>query len=110
MPVHFAAARSTAHSPIARALAKKALTRAANDNGPLAGSSASSFDTMMRAALSHFAEHGMGAAEEARRQAEQAHFTGDEQGCRYWLGVCRALDSRLAAKVEKKLAGAALIY
>ncbi len=115
MPVHFAAARSTAHSPIARALAKKALTRAANDNGPLGGplgsSSASSFDTMMRDALRHFAEHGMGAAEEARRQAEQAHFTGDEQGYRYWLGLCRALDSRLAAKVERKLAGdAALIY
>ena len=33
MPVHFAAARSAAHSPIARALARKALARAANDNG-----------------------------------------------------------------------------
>lgn len=111
MPVHFAAARSTAHSPIARALAKKALTRAANDNGPLGSSSISSFDTMMRDALRHFAEHGMGAAEEARRQAEQAHFTGDVQGYRYWLGLCRALDSRLAAKVERRLEGdAALIY
>ena len=31
MPLHFAAARSAAHSPIARALARKALARAAND-------------------------------------------------------------------------------
>ena len=36
MPLHFAAARSAAHSPIARALAKKALARAANDNGDAA--------------------------------------------------------------------------
>lgn len=110
MPVHFAAARSTAHSPIARALARKALTRAANDNGSLAGSAPSTFDAAMRAALSHFAEHGMGAAEEARRQAEQAHAAGDDQGYRYWLGVCRALDSRLAAKFEQALARAVLIY
>ena len=65
MPLHFAAARSAAHSPIARALARKALARAANDNGDAAHmqAEASSFDHMMRAALRHFAEHGMGAAE-----------------------------------------------
>ena len=113
MPVHFAAARSTAHSPIARALAKKALARAANDNGDAAQmqAEASSFDHMMRAALKHFAEHGMGAAEEARRQAEQAHFTGDGEAYRWWLGVCRTLDRRLAARLEFRLAGRdALVY
>ncbi|WP_341712770.1 hypothetical protein [Erythrobacter sp.] len=106
MSVHFAAARSTSHSPIARALAKKACARAANDNGDAAhmAEEASSFDHMMRAALKHFAEHGMGAAEAARRQAEQAHFTGDVAGYEWWLGVCRTLDRRLADKVERRLA------
>jgi hypothetical protein len=105
VPVHFAAARSTAHSPIARALAKKALARAANDNGDAGqmAAEASSFDHMMRAALKHFAEHGMGAAEAARRQAEQAHFTGDGAGFQWWLGVCRALDRRMADRLERRL-------
>lgn len=111
MPVHFAAARSTAHSPIARALARKALSRAANDNGAAGQVPPSSFDTMMRAALKHFAEHGMGAAEAARRQAEQAHFTGDAAGYAWWLGVCRALDRRLAERLERRLDGrGALIW
>lgn len=114
MPVHFAAARSTAHSPIARALAKKALARAANDNGNAAQmeAEASSFDSMMRAALKHFAEHGLGAAEAARQQAEQAFFTGDRDTYDWWLGVCRTLDRRLAERFERRLEGddAQLVY
>ncbi|QYJ06418.1 hypothetical protein [Qipengyuania flava] len=114
MPVHFAAARSTAHSPIARALAKKALARAANDNGDAAQmqAEASSFDAMMRAALKHFAEHGLGAAEAARQQAEQAYFTGDHDAYAWWLGVCRTLDRRLAERCERRLEGddAQLVY
>ncbi|MFA6218199.1 MAG: hypothetical protein WC692_00275 [Erythrobacter sp.] len=111
MPVHFAAARSTAHSPIARALAKKAHARAANDNGDAGqmAAQASSFDHMMRAALRHFAEHGMGAAEAARRQVERAHFTGDRAGCEWWLGVCRALDRRLAEQIERRLNAADML-
>lgn len=79
MPVHFAAARSTAHSPIARALARKALARAVNDNGDAAmlEAASTSFDSVMRAALMHFAEHGMGAAEAAAHQAEEAFRDGD---------------------------------
>lgn len=105
MPLHFAAARSTAHSPIARALARKALCRAANDNGDAAQMEArsSSFDHMMRATLKHFAEHGLGAAEAARRQAEQAHFTGDGDAYAWWMGVCRTLDRRLADRFEAQL-------
>ncbi|UYH56137.1 hypothetical protein N6L26_06175 [Qipengyuania sp. SS22] len=111
MPLHFAAARSAAHSPIARALAKKALARAANDNGDAAHmqAEASSFDHMMRAALRHFAEHGMGAAEGARQQAEQAHFTGDTEAYEWWLGVCRTLDRRLAESLESTIAIDALL-
>lgn len=114
MPVHFAAARSTAHSPIARALARKAITRAANDNGDHDRPSSrfeSSFDRVMRAALSHFAEHGLGAAHEARRQAEEAHRAGDMQSYQWWLGVCRTLDPGLAARLDRRInAAAALIY
>ncbi|MEZ5682095.1 MAG: hypothetical protein R3E14_12470 [Erythrobacter sp.] len=113
MPVHFAAARSTAHSPIARALARKALARAANDNGDAdqLAAEASSFDNVMRAALKHFAEHGMGAADAAQFQAEEAHREGDMDAYAWWLGVCRALDRSLAARIEKRVAGAsALIY
>lgn len=105
MPVHFAAARSTAHSPIARALARKALGRAANDN-VVAGNGVavdSSFDTMMRAALKHFAQHGLGAAREARNHAEQAHFTGDMESYEWWLDVCRTLDRRVAEDLVRPL-------
>lgn len=106
MPLHFAAARSTAHSPIARALARKAHSRAANDNGDLAQmeAAATRLDGTMRDALRHFAEHGLGAAQAARQQAEQAHFTGDRESYRWWLGICRTLDRRLAANLEDTLA------
>lgn len=104
MSFHFAAARSVAHSPIARALAKKALGRAANDNSgdetSLCGALGSQ-DLMLKAALRHFAEHGLGAAREARRHAERAFFSGDRQGYAWWLGVCRALDRRLAADLDR---------
>lgn len=111
MSFHFAAARSTAHSPIARALARKALGRAANDNpcdkteltGALGGQ-----DLMLKAALRHFAEHGLGAAREAHGHAERAFFTGDNQGYEWWLNVCRALDRRLAAELDRTT-GASLI-
>ena len=42
-----------------------------------------------------------GAAREARKQAERAFFSGDGQGYRWWLGVCRALDRRLAADLDR---------
>lgn len=95
MSVRFAAARCTARSPIARALARKAVARAANDNGD-PDARAASFDTTMRAALLHFADHGMGAAREARALALQAHADGDTEGCDWWLGICRALDRKAA--------------
>ncbi|MDG5747215.1 hypothetical protein P8Q88_03390 [Qipengyuania sp. XHP0207] len=109
MPLHFAAARSTANSPIARALARKALARAANDNGDVAD--AVSFDTTMRAALRHFAEHGLNAAKEAARLAEDAHFSGDMQGYRWWLAICRRLDRKAADRLAHRLeVASALIY
>ncbi|OBX20514.1 hypothetical protein A9995_02045 [Erythrobacter sp. QSSC1-22B] len=112
MSFHFAAARSVAHSPIARALARKALGRAANDNpcGEADPTEAlGGQDLLLKAALRHFGEHGLGAAREARKHAERAFFTGDSQSYRWWLGVCRALDRRLAAELDRATAGTTLI-
>lgn len=112
MSFHFAAARTVAHSPIARALARKALGRAANDNcddtvdlsDALGGQ-----DLMLKAALRHFAEHGLGAAREARRHAERAFFAGDSQSYAWWLAVCRTLDRRLAAELDRAIEAETLI-
>ena len=99
MSFHFAVARSSAHSPVARALALKALGRAANDNCDVPDQ-AGSQDVLLKAALRHFGQHGMGAAREARKQAEQAYFAGDRQSYEWWLGICRQLDKRLADQFE----------
>ena len=92
MTIRFAAARSTASSPIARALARRASGRAANDNGDTIAPN----EDVFRAALRHFAVHGMGAAEVALREAEVARTGGDMQAFDWWLGICRTLDRRVA--------------
>jgi hypothetical protein len=60
---------------------------------------------MLHAALRHFAEHGLGAARAARRQAEAAFFAGDRQTYDWWLAVCRTLDRRLAAQLVRATDG-----
>jgi len=104
MPFDFATAtlpgRAPACSPIAKALVSRAIERAANDNGDNAAERLGN-DQMLRAALRHFAEHGLGAAREARAQAEAAFFAGDRQAYDWWLGITRTLDRRLAAEAAK---------
>ena len=108
MPIRFAAAnapgRAPAYSSIAKALAVRAIERVANDNG-LSGQNnacAELFnDQMLRAALRHFAQHGLGAARVARAQAEKAFFEGDRQAYDWWLGITRTLDSRMATDTAK---------
>ncbi|MXP41033.1 hypothetical protein GRI75_05160 [Altererythrobacter soli] len=53
----------------------------------------------MRAALRHFADHGLAAASHARRRAETAFFAGDREAYRWWLGICRTLDRRMAREL-----------
>jgi hypothetical protein len=101
MTVYFAAARSPARSPLARALARKPHGGAANDNGRVRETD----DLMLHAALRHFAEHGLGAARAARKQAEAAFFAGDRQTYDWWLGICRTLDRRLAAQLVRATGG-----
>jgi hypothetical protein len=69
----------------------------ANDNG---GSGSS--DHTLHAALRFFAEHGLAAAQRARRQAEAAFFAGDREGYRWWLEICRTLDRRAAEAIEAR--------
>jgi len=100
MPIHFAAARSASHSPVARALAKRAVRRAANDNP---GGACEGETRVLHAALRHFAEHGLRAAEEAAAMAEQAWRTGEPATCAWWTEVCHKLDRKLALKLKQRL-------
>ena len=54
----------------------------------------------LRAALKHFAQHGLAAADHARQQAVAAADAGDRQTFEWWLEICRALDRRMASGIE----------
>ena len=99
MPVYFAAARSVAASPVARVLAKRALPQAANDEAsdPVA-------DATLRAALLHFAGHGLGSAGAAHEQARRAFVLGDTAAGREWAAICAAFDRRLASEFDRDVA------
>ncbi|MEZ5694964.1 MAG: hypothetical protein R3E18_00605 [Sphingomonadaceae bacterium] len=97
MPVNFAASRTPGSSPLARAMTRGVVACPANDND-----GGGQDDRLLHAALRHFAEHGLGAAQEARLQAKQAFFTGDRERYDWWLGVCRTLDRRMANRLERE--------
>lgn len=101
MPIHFAAARSAARSPVARALAKKAIRRAVNDNPGGEGEHGVEA-RVLSAALRHFAEHGLRAAEEAAMQAERAWRAGERETCAWWTEVCYKLDRKLARDLARR--------
>ncbi|WP_114520247.1 hypothetical protein [Altererythrobacter sp. ZODW24] len=98
MTVHFAAARTSAASPVARALTRVELGCPANDNGEIRP-----HDAVLRASLRHFAEHGLGAARDARERAHTAFFAGDRETYDMWLGVCHTLDRRLAQELDRSV-------
>lgn len=101
MPIHFAAARSAARSPVARALAKRAVRRAANDNPGGAGEHLD--DPILHAALRHFGEHGLNAATEAAAMAEAAWRAGEREACDWWTGICSKLDRQLARELAMRI-------
>lgn len=105
MPIHFAAARSAARSPVARALARRAVRRAANDNPGAddAAEECGSEARMLGAALRHFADHGLRAAEAAAQEAERAWRAGERDASRWWLEVCRKLDRPLARELARRI-------
>jgi hypothetical protein len=96
MTIRFAAARR-GDSFVRPALAVTGMLAAANDNCPDFGE-----DKLLRAALRHFAAHGLGAAEAARANAERAFFAGDRDQYRWWLGICRMLDRRMAEAIAAR--------
>ncbi|MEO0872746.1 MAG: hypothetical protein AAFY19_12435, partial [Pseudomonadota bacterium] len=65
-------------------------------------------DEVLRAALNHFAKHGLGAAGSARAQAEAAFLAGDMESYSWWLGITQTLDRRLAAEAARLAEGPAL--
>lgn len=103
MSIHFAAAKSAGLAPVsypnAKVLTIRARRKVANDNVDFSERSKQN-ELVLRAALRHFAEHGMGAAKVARAQAERAFFQGDRGTYDWWLDITRTLDRRLAASVS----------
>jgi hypothetical protein len=97
MTIRFAAARP---ATIARRFGHTAglRRRAANDNAAPA-----SHDTLLRDALKHFAAHGLGAAAQARLEAERGWHAGRAEEYRHWLEICRRFDRRMAAALEARL-------
>ncbi|MEM7666623.1 MAG: hypothetical protein AAF250_12265 [Pseudomonadota bacterium] len=100
MAIHFAAKRGPAAAPVARILAVRSAPLAANDNGSMT-STPEQNDKLLRAALNHFGQHGLGAARAAREQVEKAVSDSDQQGYDWWLGITRTFDRRLAREIEQ---------
>ena len=70
---------------------------AANDNAAGVGGSGIGGEQLLRAALRHFAQHGLSAAERARDNAESAFFAGDSDQYRWWMAICTTLDRQFVS-------------
>ena len=99
MPVHFAASCSNHYKVLTRLHPARAPLNAANDNPAPDGGNSVGGERLLRAALRHFAEHGLSAAERAREIAEDAFFAGDSDTYRWWMAICTTLDRRMPAAV-----------
>ena len=91
MALRFAPARQKVCAVVARVLSVAPLGEPANDGGH-----ALADDQLLRKALWHFSENGLGAAALAHQHAERALMRGDQFEFYNWLGICRLLDRRLA--------------
>ena len=94
MTIHFAAACSNPISAGVHFRRAPLPLNAANDNGSSIGG-----EQLLHAALRHFAEHGLSAADRARENAEIAFFAGRSDEYRWWMAICTALDRRMPAAV-----------
>lgn len=109
MTIHFAAADGRLIPSLSTSRARATMARPANDNIALrpeaalnSASNPAADRAILHAALRQFAQHGIGAADHARNQAERAFFAGDRETYRWWLGVCRTLDRRMAARLASQ--------
>lgn len=80
---------------VARVLARPRLSAAANDVEP-----AICHDQLLVSTLRHFARYGLGAAQEARRLAQEAQGQQDGDRYRHWLAVSRHLDHGMAGRMD----------
>ena len=97
MSIRFAAPPQAMWHRLRGAAARAAVSRPANDNAGEAG------EAMLRASLRHFAEHGLAAAAHARAKAEAAWFADERDAYRWWLGICRTLDRRMARELAAQV-------
>ena len=100
MSVRFAAARNAVRSPIARVLSRGDFDPPANDEVL--------HETMSEAtvaALRHFGQYGLRAAEVAARNARVAAAAHEHADYAHWLSLCRALDARLADRIVAEQIG-----
>lgn len=110
MPIRFAAPPHALRPRLSPEKARAACGLPANDNGrdgpdttPQYAPDIAPDIAMVNAALRHFAEHGLAAAQHARKQAEKSHCEDDQQAFDWWLGICRALDRRMARELDAQL-------
>ena len=96
MPIRFAARANALAPRLTPQAARRAVRRPANDNPAGVDDEA-----LLQAALRHFADHGLAAARQARIRAETAFFAGNRPAYRWWLGICRILDQRMAREMER---------
>ncbi|VVT12590.1 hypothetical protein [Erythrobacter sp. EC-HK427] len=94
MSIRFAASRTKRSVCMHRELVRMLSLVPANDNGHAVQRN------VMDAALRHFAEHGIAAAQNAREQAILAGKAGERELFEYWLEICRALDRRMARQLD----------
>ncbi|MFC4255303.1 hypothetical protein GRI97_07695 [Altererythrobacter xixiisoli] len=95
MTIRFAPSRNARELRMAKVRLRAFSAHAANDNAQ----AETPDDALLHAALRHFAQHGMAAAQRARKQSETAFFAGDRASYRWWLDICRILDKRLASQL-----------
>ncbi len=98
MTIRFAGACAQGQSTIAPWRCRSVALCAANDNAreTLA-------QTVLGAALRHFARHGLASAEQAAIHAADALLAGDADRGRDWLAVCRQFDRRMADTLAARL-------
>lgn len=108
MPHPFAAGRLRRLRELASAVSEACPPLAANDNLPepeeASVAANAGPDPIFAASLRWFAEHGLGAAREASLEAERAALAREWARYEWWLGICRTLDRRMAASLERLMA------
>lgn len=95
MTIRYSAALPSVRNYAPKGVGRLPVVRAANDNPRDVRN-----DPVLRAALRHFAGHGLGAAADARHRALTAARNGDQDGYSWWLGVCAKLDRRMAGSLR----------